>query len=267
MKTIIVDSDEMSREVTLYLAGTIECLRVEHAFHGPEEAISYMKKKKVELAIIDTKMLTMSGIDLGYCLREINPDLILVYTSATGDEAMEALKMRAAAYLLKPLNQDELRYAVESAVLLARRRQRRVYARTFGYFDLFVNGRAVMFKSAKAKELLALLIDRRGGTLTTDQIISVLWEDRPNDESTQNLCSKITKTLQKELDEYGIGDILIQKRGVRSIDAERVDCDMYELMRGNHDSENCFLGDYMIEYSWAEDRLSALWKRANLLGI
>ena len=143
------------------------------------------------------------------------------------------------------MNQDELQYAVDSAVLLARRRQKRVYARTFGYFDLFVNGRAVMFKSAKAKELLALLIDRRGGTLTTDQIISVLWEDRPNDESTQNLCSKITKTLQKELDEYGIGDILIQKRGVRSIDVERIDCDMFELMKGNNDAENCFLGDYM----------------------
>ena len=267
MKTIIVDGDEMSREITLYLAGKIECLKVEHAFQRPEEAILYMKNRRVDLAVIDTELKEMDGIDLGYCLREINPDLVLVYTSSSEENAMNALKLRAAAYLLKPLNQDELRYAVDSAVLLARRRQKRVYARTFGYFDLFVNGRAVMFKSAKAKELLALLIDRRGGTLTTDQIISVLWEDRPNDESTQNLCSKITKTLQKELDEYGIGDILIQKRGVRSIDVERIDCDMFELMKGNNDAENCFLGDYMIEYSWAEDRLSALWKRANLLGI
>ena len=36
-----------------------------------------------------------------------------------------------------------------------------------------------MFKSAKAKELLALLIDRQGGTVTTDQVIGTLWEDRP----------------------------------------------------------------------------------------
>ncbi len=56
-------------------------------------------------------------------------------------------------------------------------------ARTFGYFDLFVDERPVMFKSAKAKELLAVLVDRQGGTVTTDQIIGTLWEDRPNDVS------------------------------------------------------------------------------------
>ena len=115
-----------------------------------------------------------------------------------------------------------------------------------------------MFKSAKAKELLAFLIDRQGGTVTTDQIINVLWEDRPNDEATQNLCSKIVKTLKKELEEYNIGNILIQRRGIRSIDMSQVDCDMYELMKGNVEAKEQFFGDYMLEYSWAEGRAESL---------
>ena len=38
-----------------------------------------------------------------------------------------------------------------------------IFIRTFGYFDVFVDGVPILFRSEKAKELLALLVDRRGG--------------------------------------------------------------------------------------------------------
>ncbi len=266
MKTIIVDDDEISRETFLFLSKTIRELDIAAAFDNPEQAIRYVGNHVVDLAVLAIKMPVMDGIELGHRLRDLNPCIMLVYTAEAESYAMAALKLRAAAYLLKPLNQEELAYAVDTVNLLARRNEKKIYARTFGYFDLFVDGKPVMFKSAKAKELLALLIDRRGGTVTTEQIINVLWDNRPNDEATQNLCSKVVKTLQKELTDYGIGEILIQKRGVRSIDVKRIHCDMYDLMEGHYDMKNCFLGDYMIEYSWAEDRIGTFWKRASLFG-
>ena len=115
-----------------------------------------------------------------------------------------------------------------------------------------------MFKSGKAKELLAMLVDRQGGTVTTDQIIGTLWEDRPNDVSTQNLCCKICKTLQKELDDNGIGDLLITARGVRSLDISKFDCDLYKMLDGNKHVADRYIGEYMMEYSWAENRAALL---------
>lgn len=266
MKTIIVDNDEISREIFLFFAGTIDTLEIVGAFSNPDDAVEYMENHSVELAVLDVRIAEMDGIELGHKLRTITPDLMLIYTTAEDTYSMDVLRLKIAAYLTKPLSREEVLYAIESAKLLSKRKQKRVYARTFGYFDLFVDGKVVLFKSAKAKELLAYLIDRQGGTVTTEQIINVLWEDRPNDEATQSLCSKLVKTLKKELDEYKAGGILIQKRGVRSIDIDLLDCDMYDLMDGSMEAKEHFFGDYMLEYSWAENKTNALWKRAKTIG-
>ena len=49
----------------------------------------------------------------------------------------------------------------------------------FGYFDVFIDGKAVAFRNKKSKELFALLVDRKGGFVTSDEAISFLWEDEP----------------------------------------------------------------------------------------
>ncbi len=261
-KTIIIDNNEISREIILFFAGTIDRLDVVGAFYNPGDAIKYMQKHPVDLAILDLEMNKIDSIELGWKLHEINPTLMLIYATTEEVDIRDEQCLKVAVYLPKPFSYEGFLQAVKSAELLAKRNQKHIYARTFGYFDLFVDGEPVMFKSAKAKELLAFLIDRQGGTVTTDQIITVLWEDRPNDEATQNLCSKVVKTLKKELDEYKIGDILIQKRGIRSIDTRQVNCDMYELMKGSVEARERFFGDYMLEYSWAEERIHSLLERA-----
>jgi hypothetical protein len=43
--------------------------------------------------------------------------------------------------------------------------------RTFGRFDVFLDGKLVNFTSAKAKELLALCVDRNGGDVTMEEAI------------------------------------------------------------------------------------------------
>ncbi|MDE6714579.1 MAG: PAS domain-containing protein, partial [Lachnospiraceae bacterium] len=56
---------------------------------------------------------------------------------------------------------------------------KKVYIRTFGYFDVFVDGAPIAFRSQKAKELFALLVDRRGGFVSSEEAIGFLWEDEP----------------------------------------------------------------------------------------
>lgn len=195
----------------MFFAGTLDRLDVVGAFYNSADAIKYMQKHPVDLAILDLEMPEIDSIELGWRLHEINPTLMLIYATTEEIDLRDEQCLKVAVYLPKPFSYEGFLQAVQSAELLAKRNQKHIYARTFGYFDLFVDGEPVMFKSAKAKELLAFLIDRQGGTVTTDQIITVLWEHCPNDEATQSLCSKVVKTLKKELEEYKIGDILIQK--------------------------------------------------------
>lgn len=260
MRTIVVDDEKMALVAFMEEAKNIKELDIAGVFDNAKEAVEFIKDNDVELAILDVKMKGIDGINLGSIFRDINPDIMLIYITGYEKYAYEAIKLHAAAYLVKPFSSEQLEYAVELARLLSKRRKSRIYVRTFGHFDIFVNENPVMFKSNKAKELLALLVDRRGGTVTTDQIIGTLWEERPNDSYTQNLCSKIGKTLEKELKENDIGDILVSSRGIKRVNTALFDCDLYDLLDGDERAAEKFLGEYMLDYSWAEARMALLAK-------
>jgi hypothetical protein len=134
-----------------------------------------------------------------------------------------------------------------------------IFVRTFGHFDLFVNNIAVTFSSNKEKELLALLIDRNGGTLSATEAIGYLWEDAENTKQVANRYRKLAMGLKNTLEKYHIGHILINNHGVRSINTAALTCDYYELLSGSQQYQNTFHNAYMTDYSWAEDTLATLW--------
>lgn len=62
-----------------------------------------------------------------------------------------------------------MRYSVESSSEVVQQtlpENRTVSIRTFGYFDIFVGDTSIAFRNKKSKELLALLVDRKGGADT-----------------------------------------------------------------------------------------------------
>jgi diguanylate cyclase (GGDEF)-like protein len=138
------------------------------------------------------------------------------------------------------------------------KKAQRVYIRTFGYFELFVDGQALPIKLEKAKELLALLVDRRGGFLSTNEAISFLWEDEPADNVTKSRYRKVAMRLKNILSKYHIEDIVENKHGLRRIVPEKISCDYYEYLAGNPEVQNLFNGVYMSNYSWGEMTLSTL---------
>lgn len=134
-----------------------------------------------------------------------------------------------------------------------------IFVRTFGHFDMFINGKPIAFSSAKEKELMALLIDRNGGTLSSKDAISYLWEDTPVDLQLSAKYRKVAMGLKNTLEKYGIENIIINNHGVRSVDTSKVKCDYYEMLAGNEKYISSFRNVYMSDYSWAEETLATLW--------
>lgn len=260
MMTIIVDNELGTMSLFENEAERIPYITIAGGFTDSREALRYVQCHTVDLAVICVSMPELDGIELGMRLREINPLLQLVYVVDSEDRAMEAIRFRAAAYVAKPYAPEDIRYAFEIAYALSKHKTKRIYARTFGYFDLFLDGKPIIFKSAKAKELLALLVDRRGGVVDSEQIIATLWEGRPNDEATQSLCSKLCKTLYTELKSNGIEDLLISSRSSRSINLDMLNCDLYEMLDGKSESQKLYYGEYLTDYEWAEYRNYSLSK-------
>ena len=133
-----------------------------------------------------------------------------------------------------------------------------VEIRTFGYFDVFVGGKPIAFRSQKSKELFALLTDRRGGYVSSEEAISFLWEDEPVSPVTLARYRKVALRLKNILEEYGIADVVESVDGKRRIVTEKVKCDLYDYLSGKEEFAALFKGSYLTNYSWGENTLAEL---------
>lgn len=139
---------------------------------------------------------------------------------------------------------------------------RAVYIRTFGYFDVFVDDKPIAFRSQKSKELFALLVDRRGGYVSSEEAISFLWENEPISPVTLARYRKVALRLKNILAEYGIADAVEAVDGKRRIVTDRVRCDLYDYLSGREEFAGLFKGSYLTNYSWGEVTLGELTARA-----
>ena len=122
-----------------------------------------------------------------------------------------------------------------------------INVRLFGSFSLTVDGNAVHISSEKGRELLALLVEKRGSCLTTREAIVTLWECESDDKSRARY-RKIASCLMVELKRCGIDYIVERNRGVKRIVPECIECDYYDYLDGHKDPSGAFLP----EYSWSE---------------
>ena len=135
---------------------------------------------------------------------------------------------------------------------------RTVSIRTFGYFDVFVGDTPIAFRNKKSKELFALLVDRKGGYVTSEEAISFLWEDETANTLTLSRYRKVALRLKSTLEEYGISDIVEAVDGKRRIVMDKVECDLYNYLSGKEEYSQLFKGSYLINYSWGETTLGEL---------
>jgi len=134
----------------------------------------------------------------------------------------------------------------------------KVSIRTFGYFDVFVNDKPIPFRNKKSKELLAILIDRRGGFVTSEEAIGFLWEDEPSNSVTFSRYRKVALRLKNTLEEYNISNILETVDGKRRVVPETFNCDLYDYLTGKEEYNSLFKGSYLSNYSWGETTLGEL---------
>lgn len=257
MKTIIVD-DELwalsQLEETFRNKPDIELVGM---FRDPIEALGYFAANPVDFALLDVRMKGMDGIELGSRLRKYHPHAIIVYVSSYPEYFSDAYRnVRADYYMLKPYREEDVVDVLERVRLLGRRQKKNVQFRTFGRFDLFINEQPVVFSNAKAKELLAICVDRKGGVVTMEEAIDKLWEGSLLTENVKARYRKAVSYLNALFLEYKLPGIFVSGYGNCHIVKEKVACDYYEFLEA--DDKPMFFGQYMYEYSWAEETAATL---------
>jgi len=80
----------------------------------PLEAIDLIKSHKPDLVFLDIEMPQLNGFDV---LQKIkNPDFEIIFVTAYNDYAIEAIQNCAIGYVVKPIDNDELKTAIANAI-------------------------------------------------------------------------------------------------------------------------------------------------------
>ncbi len=114
--TILIADDERNirNGMKWALEGKDDKYQVFTAADG-QAALEIAHKEKVDLIVTDLKMPVMDGMELLRRVREEIPDTLVVVLTGYGtiESAVEAMKLGAADYVLKPINLEELNLIVE----------------------------------------------------------------------------------------------------------------------------------------------------------
>ena len=111
-KTVIVD-DEQNSVAVLERLLEMYCpeLEIIQTFNNPKTALEYINKVSPDLIFLDIQMPFMTGIELVKKISLENTHVI--FTTAYDQYAIDAIKLAAVDYLLKPIDIDDLKKAIQ----------------------------------------------------------------------------------------------------------------------------------------------------------
>ena len=251
---IVIDDESLIRKGTIKklqpMEDQIAC--VGEADNG-KAGIELIQEVHPDFVILDMQMPIMGGKELLPYLAENYPEMPLIVISGYRDfdYVKQAISAAAIDYILKPFDEDDIKRSLQRAMAQGgvENKRERLKIRCFPRFELIIDDKPMAFKSKKAKELLAYLVHNQGCWINIGTLVYDLFGDW-NEKSSKSHFRVVLARLKKELSDYGIENIIETKYGAVRVNISEDICDYYLFLRGNH---HLFHGEYMIDYSWAEE--------------
>ncbi len=257
MRAILVDDEPIMLRSFMRNSADIPELNVVAQFQDAESALAYAGENEFELALLDVCLPGMNGIELAAKLREIHPQILVVFISAYDEYIRDFNEIGGDYYILKPYKRETLQMMAEKMALLAGRMKKDIYIQMFGRFNVLKDGTPIKI-SGKTKEILALIATRRGKEISNEEIYSTVWENREYSNESMKVYYNAISRLKRALAEAGAGELLLSTPHGQMLNTGICDCDYYAWQDKNAGKGEQFEGEFLSEYSWGEPILAGL---------
>lgn len=110
---LIVDDEKLARELLREFLETFPQIEIIGECNKGTDAVEQINKLKPDMIFLDVQMPGMNGFDV---LDEIEHEPYVIFTTAYDQYAIKAFERNAVDYLLKPLDQERFKLAVDRAL-------------------------------------------------------------------------------------------------------------------------------------------------------
>ncbi|WP_292947184.1 LytTR family DNA-binding domain-containing protein [Olleya sp. UBA1516] len=116
MKAIIIDDEKRARRILKTLIEE-ECPKILTVFDAENllEGVAIIKAEQPDVVFLDIEMPNHSGLQILEFFKNDTINFQIIFTTAYGHYAIDAFKLSAVDYLLKPIDIDELKTAINKA--------------------------------------------------------------------------------------------------------------------------------------------------------
>lgn len=112
IKAIAIDDEPLALRIIEHFCKQTDFIELDKTFTKTDEALKHMKKFPVDLLFLDIQMPGKNGLDF---YRQLDGEVMVVFTTAFSEYAVEGFNINALDYLLKPFSQERFMQAAEKA--------------------------------------------------------------------------------------------------------------------------------------------------------
>ena len=254
MKAIAVDDEIYMLETLLEAVSASSDIETVEAFSSCSAALAYATESPVDIAFLDINMRGIGGLGLAEKLTELHPSCKIVFCTGYEEYAVSAFQLHVSGYLMKPITPEAVQREIDH-IKGVKAAEKLLTIKCFGNFEVLYNGKSLPFKRKKAKELLAVLVDRTGAGVTAKQICAILFPDDTDDSKNAAYLRQLIMDLKTTLKTIGAENVLCHETPFYRIDPQWVRCDYLSYLDTGKPN---FHGEYMTQYSWAEGTCAML---------
>ena len=254
MNAITVDDEIYMLETLHEAVMTSSDIEKAEAFSSCSAALAYATDNPIDIAFLDINMRGIGGLGLAEKLLELQPHCKIIFCTGYEEYAVSAFQLHVSGYLMKPITKDAVQKEIDY-IKGVKSTEKLLTVQCFGNFEVFYNGEILPLKRKKAKELLAVLIDRNGAGMTAKQICAILFPDDTDDTKNAAYLRQLVLDLKNTLKTIRAEDVLKHDTPYYRIDTNLVRCDYISFLKTGKPE---FHGEYMTQYSWAEETCGML---------
>ncbi|ERK32009.1 response regulator [Clostridium intestinale] len=243
-KVIIVEDELPNLQLIKMLLDENKNIEVIGEYLSSNKAWENIQVDKPDAVFLDIEMPGMNGMLLAEKIKEYDENIQVVFMTAYNQYAVEAFRINAAHYILKPISEKAIDASIERLLKnkkgdVEKKEEKKYLIECFGTFKVFNKTRENKIKwiTSRSEELFAYFICNRGRWVDKWKLCDMFWNQSNPKNAEHNLHSTINR-LKNSLKSIGIENIIEYSQGMYKAYLEEFDCDIWKLdefIRNNSD--------------------------------